>query len=360
MLVYILNYISIPIYHALVKNKKQFVTLMSIQLFLILALRAPELGVDLENYSAGFEFISTLGLGDMLSRLRLISTAHLGYPFSYESGYVLLNWLVAFLGGNFQFFLMIHAAICMASFGSFIYKHSECPWLSFCILVSFDYYTYAFGILRQTLAIAILLFAMSYMEQKKLGKFLLFVFLAFTIHRAALAFVVMSYFAYHMVSKSRYLKLTASFFIVFLTGPFILPKIIKIVFRMVGRNDYIDHITVAKLNNYIVLIFLISIFVYLLADFGEARRNVKFNFLLGGFLLAIPIGIMGMYSDNFGRLGQMFSIMMVPLIPNVIQRQSDRIIRVLGKAIVYLLLFGFMLYTLRGDGWIVPYRTLIF
>lgn len=357
MLVYILNYISIPIYHALIKNKKQFVTLVSIQLFLILALRAPYLGVDLENYSAGFDFISTLGLGDMLSRLRLISTAHLVYPFDYESGYVVLNWLVAFFGGNFQVFLMVNAAICMVSFGSFIYKHSECPWLSFCILVSFEYYTYAFGILRQTLAIAILLFAMSYMEQKKLGKFLLFVFLAFTIHRAALVFSVMSYFAYYMVSKSKYLKMTLIFFIVFLAGPFVLPQLIKFVFLVVGREAYIEDVTGAKLNNYIILLLLISVFVYLLADFRENRRNIKFNFMLGGFLLAIPIGIMGMYSENFGRLGQMFSIMIVPLVPNVIQQQKERVVRVLGKAIICLLMFGFMIYTLHGDVWLVPYRA---
>lgn len=356
MLVYILNYISIPIYHALVRNKKQFVTLVSLQLFLILALRAPYLGVDLGNYSAGFEFISTLGLGDMLSRLRLISTAHLVYPFDYESGYVILNWLVSFFGGNFQVFLMVNAAICMASFGTFIYKHSECPWLSFCILLSFEYYIYAFGILRQTLAIAFLLFALSYMEEKKTAKALVLIFIAFTMHRAALAFVVMFYFVYYRISKGKYRTITAIFLALFFGGPFIIPQTIKMVFQMVNREGYIDDITGAQLNNYIILILLISIAIYFLADFRETRWSRKTNLMLGGFLLAIPIGIMGMYSENFGRLGQMFSIMIVPLIPNVIEHQQDRVIRVLGKAIVFVMMLGFMVYSLRGNEWIVPYR----
>lgn len=356
MLVYILNYISIPIHHALVRNKKQFAILVSMQLFLLLALRAPDLGVDLGNYSAGFEFISSLGLGDLLSRLRLISTANLVYPFDYESGYVVLNWLVSFLGGNFQIFLMVNAAICTAAFGTFIYKHSECPWLSFCILLSFEYYIYAFGILRQTLAIAFLLFALSYIEDNKTGKALLLIFIAFTMHRAALLYVVMFYFARHRVSKGKYQKIIAVFFTLFFVGPFIIPPAIKLVFKVVGRSDYIENVTGATLNNYIILLLLIAVGIYFLGDFNGTRWSKKTNMMLGGFLLAIPIGIMGMYSENFGRLGQMFSIMIVPLIPNVIQHQQDRVIRVLGKAIVFVLMLGFMVYTLRGDAWLVPYR----
>ena len=60
MAIYLLNFISIPIYDLLIKNKKKLVLIVSLQLFLILALRADTLGVDLDNYKQFYEFYKTI------------------------------------------------------------------------------------------------------------------------------------------------------------------------------------------------------------------------------------------------------------------------------------------------------------
>ena len=67
MWIYLLVYLSIPIWNRVFKkNRIAFITVVATELFLILALRAPTLGVDLDNYSGGYRYISSLSFADMI------------------------------------------------------------------------------------------------------------------------------------------------------------------------------------------------------------------------------------------------------------------------------------------------------
>ena len=79
------------------------------QMFLILALRADSVGVDLTTYKEAFDYISTLTYTDVLSRIRILHTALLPHPFDMESGWMILNWLISVLGFNFRILLVICA-----------------------------------------------------------------------------------------------------------------------------------------------------------------------------------------------------------------------------------------------------------
>ena len=83
MWIYLLNVLTIPIYNRLIKNRKLFIILVGLQLFLILALRSTVLGVDLPNYEGGYEFIGGLDNNDLWSRLNGFGMADLVYPFNY-------------------------------------------------------------------------------------------------------------------------------------------------------------------------------------------------------------------------------------------------------------------------------------
>jgi len=51
MWIYLLVYLSIPIWNRVFKkNRIAFIAVVATEMFLILALRAPTLGVDLNNY----------------------------------------------------------------------------------------------------------------------------------------------------------------------------------------------------------------------------------------------------------------------------------------------------------------------
>lgn len=50
MITYILTFIAIPIYNKIFKSKQAFIAAISLHLFLLLALRSDDLGVDIDNY----------------------------------------------------------------------------------------------------------------------------------------------------------------------------------------------------------------------------------------------------------------------------------------------------------------------
>ena len=358
MLVYVLNYFLIPIYNYLVKNKKVFFLLMSCQLFLVLAYRAPDLCIDYPGYANGFEYISKLSFLDLLPRLRLLSDAVLPSPFSFESGYVVLNWIVAFLGGSFHTFLILHAAFCVYAYSKFISRYSKMPWLSVAIFVSFDFYIYIFGILRHTLSLAFLLFAIPYLEKKKPFKALLFMLLAFSMHKSSIIFVVMLVFIYVRVTKKRFALFTVLCAVAAFLGKNFFKKLITTALTVAGRTSYIKNMTDPKLNLYILFLFLTALLVYLLFDFDFSSDDWATNIILGGFLMSLPMAILAMYSDNIGRSGQFFAIMLIPLIPNVLYQHKSREDKQIGTVLVYVMLLFFMMHRLNATDFYVPYRSI--
>ena len=186
MWVYLFNVITIPIYAFLIKDRKKFVLLVALQLFLISALRSITVGVDLDNYSAGYEYIKDLDFGDLLSRLRLSGLADIYYAFSYENGYAVLNWFSAHMGLSFHGFMVLCSVINIGAVSLFVYKYSKKPWISFVIFSTFGFLPFTFGILRQSLAIAMILFSYMFLDKNKKIYSLLFFLIAFSFHRTAI------------------------------------------------------------------------------------------------------------------------------------------------------------------------------
>ena len=354
MTVYILNFLTLPIYNLLIKDRKKLVLIFTAQLFLILALRDPTVGMDLPNYSGGYAYISSLRLGELLSRLRLISTAKLVSPYAYESGYVVLNWLLSKIGIGFQGFLILHAAFCMSSFGLFIYRYSKLPWISFSMLLALSYFEYSFGILRQMLAICILLYAVPMIERKKPIPFFLLVLLAFTVHRVALIFAVL-YLAYY-ITVTRWVYIGNAIFWVVLTAlsPLIFNVLIVRILQALGKNSY----TVSKFEwshlMTILLIFAVGAFFTLDFSTMKERRN---SIITWGFLLAFPIQILGMNNAVFARMVLVYLVFAIIFVPNVIAEYKKKpILAQIGAYVLWLFMFILMVLQLRSSA-IVPYST---
>lgn len=354
MWIYIVNFLLIFLYGILIKNKKAFVIMASLQLILLLALRAPTLGPDLENYCGGYEYISTLDFQDMLSRLRLIKNASLVYPYVYESGYVVFNWIVASLGFDFHGLLVIHAIICVAAAGKVIYKYSEDAPLSFLMFVSLGFFMYLFGILRQTLAMTIFMLSIPYIRDRKPIKYFLACFLAFTIHRAAII-VVPLYFVYNIkITKKKYVYLGWALIALLAASPLIARFVISPVLQMIGKTSYQLQF---NLNIYIFVMIFIAFFVLAFTSFDDLLvNNPQNNFMCWAFLLAIAVEIMGLYNDVIARAMYIPYIAVVILVPNVLRNYKHSGISVLGKAALVCLLMAFMIFQMGGSP-IVPYVT---
>ena len=356
MAIYVLSFLTLPIYDVLIKDRKKLVTVVTLQFFLILALRDPSLGVDLVNYSTGYNYISSLGFTDMLSRLNFLSTAELVYPHEYESGYVVLNWLLGKIGISFHAFLILHAAFCMVSFGVFIYRYSKLPWLSFAMLIAFSYFEYSFGILRQLLAIAVLLWAVPMIEKKgRWWAFFLLVLLAFTFHRTAIVFAVLYLARYVKVTRIVYLANAALWGLLIALTPLIFNVFVTRILALLGKNTYAKFSF--EWSNMTTLLLLFAVAAFFTLDFTSLKET-RNSILCWGFLLTMPFQIFAMSNEVFGRMTLYYMILGIALIPNILaDYRKNRALAEIGKYALWIFLFVFSVYQFY-DSPIMPYISI--
>ena len=353
MAIYIINILLIVLYSFVVKDRKKYVILVSLQLFLILACRSITLGVDLPNYYDGFYYIKNLNFRDMLSSLHFFEMADLVYPFGYESGYVFINWIVSHLGFSFHGFLVLCAFINIFSFGYFIYKYSDIPWLSFVILCTFGIYTYFFGIIRQSLALSIFLWSLHFAVHNKKIKSLLLFLLAFLFHRAILIMMPVYFFVNRKkrTRKMFIIALLLSFPFMLLSGP-IYSNIIYPFMSFFGKG-YTGH--GMQLNNLIILLYIIAFGVAIFANFKKGSENKMNGIAIWAIILSIYIEIFGMYNDNFARVLQMYNVFLLITIPYVVRQYNNQKSIIFVKSLMVILLTSFFVYTTRKSE-IVPYK----
>lgn len=353
MTIYLLNLFLIILFSIIIKSKKKYVILISIQLFLILACRNVELGVDLPNYQAGFNYIKSLDFLDMLSRLNFIDIARLRYPFSYESGYVILNWIVSNLGINFHGFLIICALINIVSIGYFVYKYSDMPWLSFFILCTFGTFTYFFGIIRQSLALSFFLWSIHFAIENKKIKSLLFFMFAFLNHRAVVIMLPLYLFLKRdVLSRKKIIILFLCSIPFFAMSNFIYSNVISIIMAFFGKG-YQGHSM--QLNNLLILLYVISFIVIITLNFKKIEKNKMVIISIIALIISLYVEIIGLYNDNFARSVQMYNAFLLINIPCVVKQYNSQKIVLMIKLIIIIALTLLYIYTLNGSE-IVPYE----
>ena len=348
MAIYLLNFISIPIYDLLFKNKKRMIIfLLSLQMFLILSLRAETLGVDLGNYKFYFEYYAKLPFGEIIKGFRPIGGS--AHDYGVESGYVLFNWIIAKLGFDFHSFLVIYALLVISSVAVFMSRYCEDVALGYASFISVGGFVSLFGILRQSLAVAILLLAIPALVKRRFWKYVILVFIAGLFHQSILLALLLYPLSKIKANKFFYfLMIALSLALVVLTpvlyNKFIFPMLLKL-----GRLYYISDFT---WNNMFAFMML---FALLIAIFFK-RRNESDNAMQCGYAMTLPIQALAFYLPVFSRLaGSVFMNFLCILIPGTVYSFETKSQRLQAKTVAYAILAVFYLYTLFTNHDIVPY-----
>ncbi|MBP3370414.1 MAG: EpsG family protein [Clostridia bacterium] len=348
MAIYLLNFISIPIYDLLFKNKKRMIIfLLSVQMFLILALRADTLGVDLGNYKIYFEHYNKMSFMEIIKGFRPIGGS--AHDYGVESGYVLFNWIIAKMGFSFHSYLVIYAAIVVISTAIFMDRYCEDPALGFATFISVGGFVSLFGILRQSLGFAVLLFAIPALVKRKFWRYLIIVFIAGLFHQSLLIAILLYPFAKFKANKTLYISvLLASLILVVLT-PTLYNNIIFPILLKLGRYYYISDFA---WNNMFAVMILLAVLIMV---FFKHRYDSD-NAMQCGYLMTVPIQALAFYIPVFSRLaGSVFTNFLCVLIPGTVYSFEGRSQRIQAKTVAYAGLFVFYLYTLLTNDVIVPY-----
>lgn len=201
MLFYIVIFFTIFLmtFLEVISNNKKFSlggsTIILVLLFILSFVRW-ECGTDWYSYLSYFNYI--IPWENMFNDGEL-----------FEPGFVFINHLSKSISDSYTFFLFIQATILYTYVSLSIYKLSH-----YYIFSIFTFYCMSFGgvfFVRQTIAMAILLYSITYIVEKKKLPFIITVLLATLIHRTSFIFLL-SYPIFYKEYSVKQIILTMSFF----------------------------------------------------------------------------------------------------------------------------------------------------
>ncbi|MGL6100289.1 MAG: EpsG family protein [Fusobacteriaceae bacterium] len=281
MILYYFIFITLLIFIFLKKKEKQNnIFIIFLLGFYILSFMRWEVGTDWESYYNNYELNNSL--------LDFYSSVH------FEKGYQTLNFISKKIYDNYNFLLFIQATIIF----SFIYYSLKRT--SSNLLVSLFYlYTSHFGnifFVRQSIAVSIILFSIKYIEERKILKFYMIVFLAMSFHISALIFIP-AYFIYRIKLSNSILY--CSFFIILFIAIFLGKGIIFKIFEIVSPHRLIylnDNQELLRSKNSVLLTAIVSrsffIIYYMLVFWKKRIVDLRINGFINFYLFSCILYIL--------------------------------------------------------------------
>ena len=321
----------------LVTRKAVFLAISFLCLFLLSGLRRYDVGTDTMQFVSSYEMYAQSGL-------EIVSFGQI-----YEPGYMLYMWILSRISPNARLLLMVSAAITNLSIISFIGRYSKDYFLSCLIYILSCQFLVSMCMLRQFLAIAIVLFGFRFLLNKKYLFFFFTVLLAATFHYFSLIILIL--IPIHAIRHiPTYVKVGATFLFILIFA--FLPQIV--IFLLTNISNYADYLpylqSIGELQGGLRLPPMLLVFGALMVPLAlnyrvwygnngvlvSNGRNWKFLYLVYCFLLALII-----LSARFGlftRVYYYFVIFLV-LLPNI--QNADNT----NKWRIYLIIVLLMIFT---------------
>lgn len=303
-------------------------------LALVIGLRGLNIGIDTYSY---FNMFNT------------IIDNNLQYSFesmNIEKGYVFLNYILGrFMGGNFHILLLVIAVLYIVSVSFVIYKYSENPWLSFLLFVAFGYFTFGMSGLRQTMAMSFTMISFLFIKKNKLGFYLFFIAIAYSLHVSALVFLP----AYFM-DKIKISKYSLS-----IAAIIIIPIAFFVEFLFNYLNAF-ARISYQEMETGGMLMYLFFVATTLLGLFlrKESDNNDFYYFMMLATIVLWPIA---KTHPAMFRLTFYYSIFMIIFIPNILKSVKDWRLRLIYTgSYVIVAIFNITNKVLIPGIQLLPYR----
>lgn len=312
--------------------------------FLVSSLRYIYLGTDTFSYISYFRRFSRSTFKELFLKQQ-----------SIERGFAIFNKVLGLISKNERYFLVMIAIIVMILITKFIYDNSKIPWFSFFLFLSLGFFTASLNILRQVLAVLIMINTLDYIRKRNIKKFLFYYFIAISIHITAAIFIL-AYILYPIKVNLNYI-----YFTLLITGLIHLyaDKILILLFTFSNKYSlrYTSHLNSGQGKGMLIMIVGVLSLGYVLEKLEIKRdRNVMFYHML---TLAVFLQIIALKFSLFVRVVNYFSIGLIIFIPNIvnkIERKDLKFLVVIGICLIT----SFYLYMIldKNLSKVVPYRFL--
>ena len=167
------------------KKNKLFIIFTSLGLIIESGFRHLCIGPDTYNYYLRFEEVKYYSFKEIFN-----SVFHIGnYEYIKDAGYWLVQKSFQYFSPSFRLFLIFIAIIFFSSLGRFIYinvKDLREIWISYIFYIGMFWYFFSTTGCRQTIAVAIVMFAFTYLEKGNWIIYITLTIIASLIHASAI------------------------------------------------------------------------------------------------------------------------------------------------------------------------------
>lgn len=319
---------------ALHRSEKFFLVVNGIFLVLIAGLRGIHIGRDVENYGRLFATYGRMSLQGLFAMRNNVSP-----------GYVLLAKLVYILtGGNYQIMLFVCAAIIIYGIFKFAYCYSPNAVASVFYFVTLFYYFEGFNVVRQWVAVSIVLLGLIALDEHRYYKFLVFSVSAILVHNSAIITFI-PYLVFRKISWNK--ALFGIYSAVLIIGMSAFPILIRLFIRIFPQYSSYTFIleggflgegfggetrgrrTVLSISFLLALVFaLVLISEKLLSpEAGFANKpGMKNMFWLSAAMVMAEIVIGCFFPRNsfYVRIQSFFSVFSIILLPTIFERLTKK------------------------------------
>lgn len=321
--------------------------IMSVYMVVLIGLRSANIGIDTNGYYGMYKSAASLSFSD------------LKYDMS-DKGFVVLEIILNRLHISFNGFNLIYAAFVIIIVSLFIYKMSEMPWLSYFLYICFGFFLLDFSMVRQTLAMSIVILAFLSDKNRGIKDFALFallVLLASSIHASAIIFMPVWF-----IKKLPFNSVLVTFFIVLIPLCYLFKgQLSNMLINLAGNvsDKYEGYSKAGEGNAGILLYFMMIVtvvFSLFIPRFFKDKQNTTMFYLLCIMLIIFP-GVQG--GGAIMRIYYYFYIFMIVFVPNMVCNMNinDKGLFVLVIAL-YIMVGLYMYYgsLSGGENHLVPYQ----
>lgn len=251
------------------------------------------------------------------------------YPFTFdpdvEKGYQFLVMVTRSIYNEYFFYFVIMSVICVLPVLWVLKKRSPDYTLSIYIYITFGMYFALYNQIRQAIAMGICFFAMKYLVERNLIKYVIFIVVACQFHISA---VLMLGFFFLSHAKFRIeLKVLSTFLIGLIATPLVIA-------HMAASNDRYEHYTEAATNGRnglmtVALYVIIALAVYV---FGRKMRqeNKEYKIIeciyLCGIAALLPVTMLGTDPAGPQRIAQYFVYYLMLILPLLLKKINNNLI----------------------------------
>lgn len=332
---------------------------------LIAGLRADTVGTDVLVYARPL-----YDLAESSSSLSNYFDAHwwsvwryMG-PADYEVGFSLLIWLSSVVGSSFSFTLFVIQAFTIFPIYLALAKVRKGNSISISLgllVYLLLYFNVSLNLMRQWIAMAFLLLAITYLLDRKQLQYFILSAVAFLFHTSAILICLVVYVFWRYVYSSeggyarRVLIASAISLLIIVFGL----RIVALSLSALGFNEYIQYIGTEEVS--LVPSQLLLLVPGVLLVLSSWKQRCQSNTWLHLLVLSMIVGVfasqLGSITDQSSRLAQYFSYQAILAFPLAHSAISDRDKKHMfwGATVLYLVVYWIAVYVVMGANQTVPY-----